>query len=413
MPLSAPQQTIADDPHRWRVAICGRRFGKTHLAIRELAYHAREPGREVLYCAPSYRQAKSIVWKKLKYRLEDLNWVKKTNETELSILLKNGSTISLKGLDNYDSVRGGGYDFLVIDEFADCDPEAWYSVLRATLSDRQGRALFIGTPRGMANWAHDLYLMEQEYPNEWKSFSYTTLQGGNVTAEEIESARRDLDARTFREEYEATFESAGNRVYYSFDRLRNIKLPPQDTANADLLIGTDFNLDPLCSVVMVRQGDDLYIIDEIRIFGSNTDELVDEIKQRYSNRKITVFPDPAGHQRRTSSAGRTDVTILKNAGFVVKAPYAHTPVRDRINAVNSRLCNSMGQSRLFVSPTCKYTIEGFERQTYKSGSNQPDKSSGYDHMMDAVGYAVDFLFPIREQIEPRRPESWGHKLARY
>ena len=149
MPLSTAQQEIADDNHRFRVVVAGRRFGKTHLAIRELCYYGRIPDREVWYIAPTYRQAKQIVWRKLKHRLQDLRWIKKINESELSIILKNGSTIALKGADNADSLRGVGLDFMVMDEFADIDPEAWYETLRPTLSDKQGGALFIGTPKGL------------------------------------------------------------------------------------------------------------------------------------------------------------------------------------------------------------------------------------------------------------------------
>ena len=411
MPLSAAQDTIARDPHRFRVVVAGRRFGKTHLSIRELCYHAREPNQEVWYVAPTYRQAKQIVWRKLKHRLQDLKWTKKINESELTITLKNGSTIALKGADNADALRGTGLDFLCVDEFADVDPEAWYEVLRPTLADREGKALFIGTPKGMGNWAHDLYTMPLEQPNAWASFQYTTLDGGNVRSEEIEAAKRDLDERTFRQEFLATFETYAGRIYYAFDRKDNCQ-PPDSIDLTMIYIGMDFNIDPMSAVVAVRQGDNLYVIDEIRMFSSNTTEIVEEIKTRYAKSKVFVYPDPAGAARKSSSSGITDHTILQNAGFVVKAPRSHTPVRDRINAVNSRLKDSTGIRHLFIHPKCKYTIEGLERQTYKEGTAQPDKDSGYDHMMDALGYMVDYLFPIRRDhgdiVQPRR---WGHQIG--
>ena len=144
MALSTAQETIAEDPHRFKVVVAGRRFGKTHLAIRELCYYARLPEQEVWYVAPTYKQAKMIVWRKLKNKLQDLKWVKKANESELTILLKNGSTIALKGADNEDSLRGVGLDYLIMDEFADIDPEAFFEVLRPTLADREGKAMFIG-----------------------------------------------------------------------------------------------------------------------------------------------------------------------------------------------------------------------------------------------------------------------------
>jgi hypothetical protein len=412
MPLSKAQDAIATDQHRFRVVVAGRRFGKTHLSIRELCYHARTPNQEVWYVAPTYRQAKQIVWRKLKNKLQDLNWTKKVNESELTILLKNGSQISLKGADNADSLRGVGLDFMVMDEFADVDEEAWTEVLRPTLADKEGKALFIGTPKGIGNWAHALYTMPQEQPGTWSSYQYTTLDGGNVKPEEIEAAKRDLDERTFRQEFMATFETYSGRIYYAFDRKVNT-VPPSTMDLSIIYIGMDFNIDPMSAVVAVRQGDSLYVIDELRMFSSNTAEIVEEIKSRYSKSKIFVYPDPAGSARKSSAGGVTDHTILSNAGLLVKSPRAHTPVRDRINAVNSRLRDAKGISHLFIHPKCKYTIEGLERHVYKEGTSQPDKDSGYDHMMDALGYMVDFMFPVRRDVDPatRIPQRWGHALA--
>jgi hypothetical protein len=412
MPLSKAQDLVANDATRFRVVVAGRRFGKTHLSIRELCYHAREPDKEVWYVAPSYKMARGIVWRKLKNKLQDLNWIAKTNETDLSIILVNGSTIALKGADNYDSLRGVGLDFVCLDEFADIAPEAWYETIRPTLSDKQGRALFIGTPKGIGNWAYEIYQNSQEDQDNWASFSYTTLDGGNVTAEEIESARRDLDERTFRQEYMATFETFSGRIYYAFDRALNV-IKYQGLTPDAVYVGMDFNIDPMSAVIAVRLGDTLHVIDEIRIFGSNTQEMIAEIKQRYPKTKIWVYPDPAGSQRKTSAGGATDIMLLQNAGFVVKAPRSHTPVRDRINAVNSRLCSSSGIRHLIIDPKCKYTIEGLERQTYREGSSQPDKDSGYDHMNDALGYMVDYLFPVRKDQDPELlvPQRWGHRVA--
>jgi phage terminase large subunit len=411
MPLSLAQDKVAKDSTRFRVVVAGRRFGKTHLAIRELAFHAKEPNKEVWYVAPTYKMARQIVWRKLKNKLSDLNWISKTNETELTIQLVNGSTIALKGADNYDSLRGVGLDFIVLDEFADIAPDAWYETLRPTLSDKQGRALFIGTPKGIGNWAYEIY--QNSIDNDtWQSYSFTTVEGGNVPETEIEAAKKDLDERTFRQEYMATFETFSGRIYYSFDRALNVVKYEGNTPDV-LYIGMDFNIDPMSAVVATRIGDNLHIIDEVRLFSSNTQEMVQEIKQRFPRSKIWSYPDPAGNQRKTSAGGVTDITILNNAGFVVKSPRSHTPVRDRINAVNSRLCDSTGVRHLFVDPKCKYTIEGLERQTYKEGSSQPDKDSGYDHMNDALGYMVDYLFPVRRDIDPDLliPQRWGHRVV--
>lgn len=350
-----------------------------------------------------------IAWKKLRNQLMDLRWVRKINETELTLELKNGSTISLKGADNYDSLRGVGLDYLVIDEFASIDPAAFYETLRPTLSDKGGHALFIGTPAGL-NWAHDLYNNAEQYPDEWASFQYTTIAGGNVSPEEVEAARRTLDERTFKQEYEATFETFSGRVFYAFERATNVR-PWTGEIPREIHYGVDFNIDPICSVVAVKTGSTLHIVDEIKIFGSNTDELVEEIRTRYPGRSVICYPDPSGSARKTAAGGRTDHTILRSAGFRVLAPHSHNAVRDGVNAVNALLRSSTGITRLFIDPKCKYVIECLEKQTYKEGTNIPDKTSGYDHMNDALRYMVDYLFPIRQPITEPETRFWSHKIG--
>lgn len=409
MPLSPAQQRVVEAPQRFKVIVAGRRFGKTFLSINRLCWEARMPDRTVWYVAPTYKQAKMIAFKALKRKLTHLRWAKKINETELSFELKNGSTIALKGADNYDSLRGIGLDYLVLDEFADIDSEAWFETLRPTLSDKQGGALFIGTPKGL-NWAHDLFAASDEFPNEWASFQFTTIEGGNVKPEEIEAARRTLDERTFRQEYEASFVTFSGRIFYAFERAQNVKSFVGDLPS-DLHIGIDFNVDPMSATVAVKNGNTLHIIDELKIFGSSTDELVEEIKTRYPGKKIIAYPDPAGAQRKTSAGGRTDHTILRNANFLVKAPHAHNAVRDGVNAVNAKLRSSNGVTTLFIDPKCKYVIECLEKQTYKEGTSIPDKDSGFDHMNDALRYMVDYLFPIRQPTAPLPVAHWGHKIG--
>jgi Terminase large subunit, T4likevirus-type, N-terminal/Terminase RNaseH-like domain len=412
MPLSPSQLSIVQAPQRFKVAICGRRWGKTTLAIREMCRIAAQPNKEIFYVSPTYRQSKMIAWRKLKNKLLDLRWVKKINESELSITLRNNSLISLKGADGgAQNLRGIGLDFVCLDEFALIDPEAWYEVLRPALSDKMGSALFISTPAGM-NWAKDLFDLQDEFPDEWRSFQYTSLEGGNIPPEEIEAARRTLDIRTFKQEYEASWQNFSGRCYYAFDRKQNLKAYTGELPR-EIHIGIDFNVDPITAAVFIKLADNkLHMIDELRIFGSNTDELAKEILERYprDRHSIICYPDPAGAQRKTSAGGQTDHTILRQAGFRVLAPHSHNSVKDGINAVNAKLCSSTGIIGLYVDPRCKYAIECFEKYAYKEGTSQPDKSSGFDHLADAIRYAIDYLAPIRLPQRDLPIRSWGHKL---
>ena len=132
-------------------------------------------------------------------------WATQPHETDLRIELITGGTICLRGADNYNALRGDGLDFLVLDEYASIAKEAWPEVLRPALADKQGHALFIGTPRGY-NHFYDLYQSAQNQSN-WAAFQFTTEEGGNVSAEELQGATHELDERTYRQEFQASFEN--------------------------------------------------------------------------------------------------------------------------------------------------------------------------------------------------------------
>ena len=219
MPLTNPQKNVIQDDSRFRVLITGRRFGKTFVAINEIAKFASIPNKKIWYVAPSYRQAKAICWGVLKEKMIYHKWVKSINHSDLTLTHKNNSQITLRGSDNESSLRGVGLHFLILDEFQDINKTAWNEVLRPTLSDTEGHALFCGTPRGFGNWSYDLYKMG-ENNKDWKSFQYTTLEGEQVSEDEIEQSKQDLDLRTFQQEYEATFVNYSGMIYYNLVEIK-------------------------------------------------------------------------------------------------------------------------------------------------------------------------------------------------
>ena len=409
--LSPAQASICQDKSRFRVAVTGRRFGKTHIAIRELCRHATKPNANVYYIAPSYRQAKTIAWQQLTDKLKSLNWIKKKNEAELTVRLKNGSTIALKGADNPDSLRGVGLTFVSLDEAQDLDPRLWREVIRPALSDRKGKALFTLTPKGVGSWGHELYTEAQEL-QDWQAWQYKTIDGGIVDESELTQAKRDMDAKTYQQEYEATFNTYSGRVFYNFDRDTHIQqLPPQ---SGIMHVGMDFNVGNMCLCIShIDESGHIAIHDEISMQSSNTEEVCQELKNRYPGAKIMVYPDPSCKQRRSSAGGRTDLSILQNAGFVVRVRNNHTPVRDRINAVNAKLKNANGEIGLAVDYKCKHVINSLERLVYKEGTNIVDKDSGHDHMSDAIGYLVDFLFPITVNFTDTSPGVFKFQGGKY
>ena len=393
MKLTKPQQTISDDSARFRVVAAGRRFGKTFLAINELAKYARHPNKRILSIANTYRQVKGTIWDELKNQMYRVNWVKKVNESDLSIELINGSKIFLRSAENKDALRGAKYDFIVMDECADINPDTWYSVLRPTLADSKGHALFIGSPKGR---------------------NYTTIQGGNVDPEEIEAARRDTDKRRFEQEYEAQFVSYEGVIFYAFTDENVQEIPILPNARTPLHIGCDFNKNPMSAIIAHKEGEHLHIFDEIELWSSDTFELVKEIRNRYgSERQMFVYPDASGGASSTNSKVSNHI-ILQNNGFILRTPNRNPSIIDSIASVNSRFRTTSGDIKLTISPKCTRLRECLIKHTFKPGTRIPDKDSGFDHMTDSGRYLVHGMFPLKQdfqgQIMAPRRQNTGRML---
>ena len=396
--LTKPQSRVFNSTSRYVVNVAGRRSGKTHLARTKLFTEASNaPHQRCWYVAPTYRMAKQIMWQDMKELvLTSRRNSGPPNETDLSIPLINGTTIALRGADNPDSLRGVGIDYLVLDEVQDMSEETWQAVLKPALADRRGRAMFCGTPKGY-NWFYDLW-QEGHTDNEWSCFRSTTVEAGIVPSDEIEKQRRTMDPRLFRQEFEASFETLAGRVHQAFQREIHVTDEVVDDVK-HVFVGMDFNVNPMCACFGYVAGDQLHIFGEAVLADANTELMARKLSEVFSGRHVSVYPDPAGRQRRTSAAlGQTDLSILESYGFEVIAPRRAPAVVDRINEVNAMLENSQEEARLFIHPRCKQLIKSLEGLTYKDGTNQPDKLSGLDHMADALGYLVHGTFPISTEI---------------
>jgi len=409
--LKPPQWNVFTSEARFRILIAGRRFGKSYLSLVELCQAAWSPGRLAWYVAPTYKQAKRVAWKPLKQMTRPY-WAGKPNETDLRIELTTGGTICLRGADNYDSLRGDGLDFLILDEYASIAREAWPEVLRPALADKMGRALFIGTPRGY-NHFYDLFHAAQDKAG-WATFQFTTEEGGNVSREELESATHELDERTYRQEFQASFENlTAGLVYYAFDRNKNVE-PLRYKPELPLFWSLDFNINPMCSVIGQRQGDRVYILDELALPDSNTWTACEAFLERIGSwgrlsphsTQIHIYGDATGQGRHTVSS-RTDWQMVRE--FFNRYPYSvsfrvpssNPPVKDRVNCVNAMLRNQAGERRLGLDPGCKQLILDFERVHWKNDLNgniltDIDKSDPMrSHVSDALGYMIAYEFGMR------------------
>jgi hypothetical protein len=418
-PLKPNQLTVFNSAARFRVLVAGRRFGKTHLALFEILRVAHRPNRLIWYIGPNDRQSKRIVWDRLK-ALTRPDWAKRPNETQMRIDLKSGSAIVVNGAFNPDALRGNGLDLIVLDEYASMKPEAWSEVLRPALSDRQGHALFIGTPKGR-NHFYERFEYALNDPN-WAAFQFTTAQGGLVDEDELGQAARELDPASYQQEFGGEFVSANrNRVYYTFDR--DLHLRPQTFEPLYPLVWSiDFNVNPMCMLLMQRAGDTVHVFDEIVLPNANTEiacqAFLDKAEPLYKlvagyrrPMNVEVYGDASGNQKRTSAA-ETDWTIIRHFFRRWKGTYqesfhilsANPPVRDRINCVNSRLRNTLEENRLFIDPRCRELVKDLEQVAWATDStgavlSDIDKSDrARTHASDALGYYIAQIFPLQPLI---------------
>jgi len=404
--LSVPQSEVYGSPARFKMLCSGRRFGKTHLRLVQLiVWAAMKTGSLNWYIAPTYKSAKQIAWRQLKAMVPPELFAAK-NEVDLSIELVNGSRIELKGGESADNLRGASLSNVVLDEAAYIPPDAWEMVIRPALADQRGSAFFISTPAGY-NHFHEMWEQAADL-EDWQTFSYSTIEGGNVPPEEVELARRTLDERSFRQEFLASFETFSGRVFPEFDD-NNVAQDVADTGGP-VLVGLDFNVGIMAGVICSKVQDQLHIWDEIAVKNSNTDEVAQMLRERFGNREIVCYPDPTGKARKTAAAGVTDHGILRKYGIKVVAPNSPWAVKDRLNATNWLIKNAEGERRMYVHPRCKNVIKGLRSVTFKEGADDfiVDKDPGLEHWCDGLGYLI---LSAMNQVRPWKVGSGKSRSA--
>lgn len=385
--VNQTRKDILNDPSRFKVLVCGRRWGKTILSLMYLLKDPFQEGERRWFITPTYRQGKMIVFPILRQMFAGFVGAK-LNESEMSVIFENGAELAVKGADNEHNLRGVELTKCVMDEMAYIKPHVWEEIIYPMLATTQGSVLFIGTPSGY-DVMYDLYSKGQTEP-DWKSWQFKTIDGGFVPAEEIARAKRTMDATLFRQEFEASFESTGNRAAWNFDREIHVK-KAKEIPNL-LWWGCDFNVAAMTAVLACQYTDGtIHYFNEVVLKNSNTEEMARKMKAIAPN--IEVYPDPAGKARSTTS-NRSDFAILQDFGFLIRAKRSHPSHIDRLNALNRKLLDAEGNVTMTVDPKCIYLIKDLEQV-------QRDKKGGIDkskleltHALDACSYAIAYKFPV-------------------
>ena len=326
--------------HRWGCIVAHRRAGKTVACLNELirgALSCTLPEPRFAYVAPQYNQAKDIAFSYLK-RYTSVIPGATVNESELRVDLPNGGRVRLYGADNYDRMRGIYLDGVIPDEYASMDPRAWSEVIRPTLSDRQGWAIFIGTPRGH-NAFHDVWQTALTDPT-WFSLMLKASETGILPQSELDDARKTMTEDEYLQEYECSFEAAIKGAYYAqeFTRAeaeRRITKVPYDRY-VPVMTAWDLGFTDSTAIWFIQAvGGEVHIIDHYVADSQPLSHYADVLKRKAQEwgeaHRWGEHFFPHDVQAHELTVGRSRVQTLRELGITAIVVPAHN-VNDGINS---------------------------------------------------------------------------------
>lgn len=411
---------LNDYTHRFFVLPPGRRSRKTLLSSRKVLLQAmKNPGHRYFQGAPTRQQAKAIFWDRIKKETKPF-WLKDPSETDLIVTLLNGTELHVVGLDKPQRIEGQPWHGCHISEFDDTKPGCWEANIRPVLSDTNGWAIIDGVPEGRDK-IYDLALYacngaipktlpgvgafsECESDPEWCYYHW--FSSDVLPAKEIEAAKRSMDEKTFRQEYEGSFEGFDGLAYYAFSQANIIDDIPI-AKDREIVVGMDFNYDPMCSVIIQDHaiGGRVVpvIVDAFAFRNCDTNAACERIIDHCgADNNFTIYPDPACNSRSAHGAAKTDITLIRQAfshakAFQIRVKTAHPKRKDRLNAVNTRLKNAAGDIGLYVCKRARAIIGDLQRVTTEEYLNGNFTDPMLGHSSDALGYFIDYKYPITGQ----------------
>ena len=405
------QSRIMLDNHRFKAIVCGRRFGKTTLAINTLVEKAMATDNGLFwYVSPTYRQSKTIAWRMLVniyYKIPEAFRVAK-NESELWVELKNQhnttSRIELKGADNEDSLRGSGLSGIIIDEVASISSykTLWEEVLRPALTDKKGWGMFIGTPKGF-NHFYELWEKGNRADTDYKSWRFTSFDNPFIDKNEIEAAKRELTEDAFAQEYLADFRKHTGLIYKEFDRRVHVIAPFELPGHWQFHCGMDFGaVNPtVCLWFAVAPNDDIYLYDEYYQSGQTSKFHAGVVKAKTKYNVIMTWGDPSAEQEQLDYATEGLIITPANRFYNDGQDWVNSGI-DKVRQV-LKIDSQTQRPRLFIFNNCEKTIKEFETYRWidrKDSLNSKETAvKENDHCMDALRYFIGSHLLVNKQNE--------------
>lgn len=304
---------------RWSVLVCHRRMGKTVACVNELvlrALYTKKKNARYSYIAPTFTQAKDIAWSYLKDSVK--TFATQIRESELRVVLPNGAWITLYGSDNQDRLRGIYHDGVILDEYGDCRPSLWGEIILPALLDRDGWAVFIGTPKGK-NHFYKTY-QRSRVSDDWYSYIMPASQSGVLSETQLDAVRAESTPEEYAQEMECSFTAAVRGTYYA-DLIEQLEQRDQISANDDLYeptqsvnVAADIGFsDSTAFWFWQHRADGIAIIDHYENQGKRLEHYFEVLKAKKYEYEAIFLPHDA--KAKTLQTGRSTVEQFLDQGF--------------------------------------------------------------------------------------------------
>lgn len=416
--LSDWQKKVWKDKKRYIIVNCGRRAGKTTVVAWKLLYEAIQKDKQILwYVAPTYKQAKQILWEMLVDMIPKAA-IEKRNETELKIVLKNKSRIEVKGADNVDSLRGVRIDFCVFDEAAFIDKwdQVW-KVMRPTLVDSKASCMFISTPNGFNHFRELAYNQLPDGSSVFKEddhsyHHYTSYDNPFLDRAEIDTMKSEMDEDSFEQEVMGEFRKLSGLIYKEFNReIHMVDIPFEEfNNNWSYTRSIDFGFGHKTALSYFAISPDqkrVYLYDGLYISGYTESQIAEVIKTKDMGRYI-IYPV-------ADSAAPMSIAEISRHGITFNPiQKGKDSVRAGIKKVAELLQvrPDTGRPTIMFNKNLTYIADEFER--YRWIENKSDKSQVKeipykvnDDFLDSLRYFAMSWKAVERVYRPYNRDSYG------
>jgi phage terminase large subunit len=399
----------AMEVYNYVLLLAGIRGGKTYCGARQAlkdAWNSSAKG-AYLIVAPTYNMLDKTTWPEFIEASRD--YIFKENKVDKIIKLKNGNIVYGYSAENPDRIRNTTATGFWGDEAREWkDFKGMWRILLGRALSTGGKGFITTTPNGLGG-IYDVFFKEKR--QDFGVVRFDTYKNEYILKERIDDLYNYYDEQFARQEIGAEFISFKGGVYHAFCK-KNVVDHIYEDISRPLILCCDFNVNPMAWVICQREkGQDgrdvIHVIDEIFLNNSNTYEACVEVKSRYQTvgRTVYLYGDATGRARHAASNLSNWAIVkqeLSGSYLVDRVPINNPSEIDRVNCLNTMLCNSAGVRRIFVSSKCKNLINDLERVQYRHGTCYIDKSFDkmLTHLTDALGYMVDRDYSlIRSKID--------------